>query len=135
MRLLKRKPDSDDFEQITFRADDLPPYAILSHTWTEGQEVTYDELLASTGRGKAGFAKVVSMGTRSQPEGAISYERVSLSRTIHPPHLTYGEQPRFTRTYYQYWSLMQLPKSEYDTRLQAIPLRQLTHLVDMVDLE
>jgi hypothetical protein len=25
--------------------DKIPPYAILSHTWDEGQEVTFDDLM------------------------------------------------------------------------------------------
>jgi hypothetical protein len=69
MRLLTYKPGSDDFKLVTFRTDDLPPYAILSHTWTEGQEVTYDELQASTGKAKAGFAKIRFCGERAANDG------------------------------------------------------------------
>ena len=57
MRLLKLKPDGD-FELTSFDTDNLPPYAILSHTWIEGQEVTYNELVAGTGKEKAGYAKI-----------------------------------------------------------------------------
>jgi Heterokaryon incompatibility protein (HET) len=64
MRLLKRKPDGD-FELITFNTDDPPPYAILSHTWTEGEEVTYSELLAGTGKHKTGYAKIRFCGERA----------------------------------------------------------------------
>jgi hypothetical protein len=67
MRLLKRKPDGD-FELITFNTDDLPPYAILSHTWT-GQEVTYNELVASTGKDKAGYAKIRFCVERAAADG------------------------------------------------------------------
>ncbi|KAH8723021.1 heterokaryon incompatibility protein-domain-containing protein [Phaeosphaeriaceae sp. PMI808] len=62
MRLLTRKSD-DDFELVTF-TDELPPYAILSHTWTDG-EVTYDELVAGIGKHKPGYEKIRFCGERA----------------------------------------------------------------------
>ncbi|KAF2740903.1 HET-domain-containing protein [Polyplosphaeria fusca] len=56
MRLLKSRSNDNGFELTTF-TDEIPPYAILSHTWDNG-EVTYDELVAGTGRNKAGYAKI-----------------------------------------------------------------------------
>jgi hypothetical protein len=50
---------NNEIQLTTFLDEEnLPPYAILSHTWTEGQEVSYDELITSTGRDKAGYAKL-----------------------------------------------------------------------------
>jgi len=70
MRLLRCKPDSDgDFELITFDTDRLPPYAILSHTWIEGEEVTYPELVAGTGKNKTGYAKICFCGRRAMADG------------------------------------------------------------------
>jgi hypothetical protein len=57
MRLLKRLM-RDDFQLISFNDKNVPPYAILSHTWAEGEEVVYHELVAGTGKGKAGYAKL-----------------------------------------------------------------------------
>ena len=57
MRLLRRKSD-DGFELVTFKPNNPPPYAILSHTWIEGEEVTYGELVAGTGTNKAGYNKI-----------------------------------------------------------------------------
>ncbi|KAJ4286311.1 hypothetical protein N0V90_013345 [Kalmusia sp. IMI 367209] len=57
MRLLQRL-SSDDFELTSFDDDHPPPYAILSHTWIEGQEVTYDELVDGIGRDKTGYNKI-----------------------------------------------------------------------------
>jgi hypothetical protein len=57
MRLLKRSADGG-LELTSFNTDDPPPYAILSHTWTEGQEVTYRDLVAGTGKEKDGYAKI-----------------------------------------------------------------------------
>jgi Heterokaryon incompatibility protein (HET) len=68
MRLLKRLPGGD-FELISFNDDGPPPYAILSHTWTEGQEVTYNELLAGTGKDKTGYAKIRFCGGRAAADG------------------------------------------------------------------
>jgi hypothetical protein len=56
MRLLQSNSNCDGFELTTF-TDEIPPYAILSHTWNNG-EVTYDELVAGTGKNKAGYAKI-----------------------------------------------------------------------------
>src|SRR6186713_415295 len=57
MRLLKRLPDGG-FELVSFSDNSLPPYAVLSHTWAEGQEVTYNELVAGTGKEKTGYKKL-----------------------------------------------------------------------------
>jgi hypothetical protein len=64
MRLLRRK-SNDGFELATFKADDIPPYAILSHTWVDGQEVTYQELKDGTGKDKAGYDKIRFCGERA----------------------------------------------------------------------
>ncbi|KAH8586097.1 heterokaryon incompatibility protein-domain-containing protein [Bisporella sp. PMI_857] len=74
MRLLKRL-SGGDFELISVNDDDSPPYAILSHTWTDGQEVTYNELVASTGKGKTGYAKIRFCVNRAAEDG-IEYSWV-----------------------------------------------------------
>lgn len=63
MRLIKSVPGGG-FKLSTFKDDDIPPYAILSHTWSEGGEITYDELVAGTGKNKAGYAKLRFCGER-----------------------------------------------------------------------
>jgi hypothetical protein len=68
MRLLKRLP-GDTFELTSFDDDDPPPYAILSHTWREGQEVTYQELEAGLGRDKMGFDKIRFCGEQAAVDG------------------------------------------------------------------
>jgi hypothetical protein len=59
MRLL-RYSSTGAFNLVEPLADNdvIPPYAILSHTWIEGEEVTYEELVAGTGKLKAGYAKI-----------------------------------------------------------------------------
>ncbi|KAI9696141.1 MAG: hypothetical protein M1820_008282 [Bogoriella megaspora] len=68
MRLLSCKA-SDNFELTDFNDDKLPRYAILSHTWIHGQEVTYDELVAGTGKEKAGYGKLRFCCERAAQDG------------------------------------------------------------------
>lgn len=68
MRLLKRLPNGA-LELISFRDDDPPPYAILSHTWTDGQEVTYNELVSSSGKHKTGYTKIRFCADRAADDG------------------------------------------------------------------
>jgi hypothetical protein len=68
MRLLKRSPNGD-LDLISFDDDEPPPYAILSHTWTEGQEVTYNELVSGTGKEKTGYAKIRFCVDRAAEDG------------------------------------------------------------------
>ncbi|KAF5487532.1 Vegetative incompatibility protein HET-E-1 [Colletotrichum siamense] len=41
-----------------FFGEGIPKYAILSHTWTEGQEVTFQEFSAQKARNKSGWTKI-----------------------------------------------------------------------------
>lgn len=65
MRLLKRLQAGGGFELTSFNDDLAPPYAILSHTWTIDQEVTYNELLAGAGTDKLGYAKIRFCGEQA----------------------------------------------------------------------
>ncbi|KAH8813211.1 kinesin light chain 1, partial [Xylogone sp. PMI_703] len=67
-RLLKRLPNGD-LELVLFNDDNPPPYAILSHTWTEGQEVTYNELVSGTGKDKTGYDKIRFCVDRAAEDG------------------------------------------------------------------
>jgi hypothetical protein len=69
MRLLKCLTGDGAFELTSFNDDLVPPYAILSHTWTDGQEVTYNELLAGTGTDKRGYAKIRFCSERAAADG------------------------------------------------------------------
>jgi hypothetical protein len=68
IRLLKRSP-TGDFELISFHDGDAPWYAILSHTWANGEEVTYGELVAGTSREKTGFARIRFCSERAAADG------------------------------------------------------------------
>ena len=47
----------------------LPPYAILSHTWEDGQEVTYKHLMDGTGKSKRGYDKIQFCGQQAERDG------------------------------------------------------------------
>lgn len=70
MRLLKRVPGGG-FELVSHSSDKTPPYAILSHTWTEGEEVTYNELVTGTlaGKDKTGYSKLRFCGDQAAEDG------------------------------------------------------------------
>jgi hypothetical protein len=42
--------------QLIERHSKIPPFAILSHRW-EGEEVTFDDMQASPGRGAEGWIR------------------------------------------------------------------------------
>jgi hypothetical protein len=69
MRLLQRLPDGN-FQLISYDDDDrTPQYAVLSHTWSQGQEVTYRDLINETGRDKTGFKKLRFCSDRAAADG------------------------------------------------------------------
>ncbi|KAH9205088.1 P-loop containing nucleoside triphosphate hydrolase protein [Leptodontidium sp. 2 PMI_412] len=57
MRLLELV-GPDEYSLVQAPTHNTLPYAILSHTWTEGQEVTYQDLITGAGKGKSGYDKI-----------------------------------------------------------------------------
>jgi hypothetical protein len=49
--------------------DTIPPYAILSHTWEDGQEVIFKDLVNGTGQSKTGYDKVRFCGQQAERDG------------------------------------------------------------------
>jgi hypothetical protein len=67
MRLLKR----NNFGVVTLTEDfieHIPQYTILSHTWG-AEEVTFGEMMAGTGKSKAGYDKIRFCGEQTQRDG------------------------------------------------------------------
>ncbi|KAK8099538.1 uncharacterized protein PG998_012779 [Apiospora kogelbergensis] len=52
-----------------FGPQNIPPYAILSHRWIEGQEVSFEEMRQSPPRGKSGYAKIKQCCELAKKEG------------------------------------------------------------------
>jgi ankyrin repeat protein len=58
MRLLQRY-DTGKIALTQFSDEDVPPYAILSHTWgADAAEVTFEDLMNGTGKDKLGYKKI-----------------------------------------------------------------------------
>ena len=69
MRLLERKSNGElsltkDFENTT-----PPLYAILSHCWEDGEEVSFDEMKQGLGRSKLGYRKIQFCGDQADRDG------------------------------------------------------------------
>lgn len=70
MRLLLRSNTGEFGLTKEFVGDDItPPYAILSHTWREGEEVTFKDLIEGTGQEKAGYEKIRFCGQQAERDG------------------------------------------------------------------
>ena len=70
MRLLECTGNNEFVLTKDFLGDDtIPPYAILSHTWKDGEEVTYDELKNSSGSTKRGYEKIRFCGEQAKRDG------------------------------------------------------------------
>ncbi|KAF1996946.1 heterokaryon incompatibility [Amniculicola lignicola CBS 123094] len=70
MRLLLRSSTGEFSLTKEFVGDDvIPLYAILSHTWKEGEEVTFQDLKEGTGQDKAGYNKIRFCGQQAERDG------------------------------------------------------------------
>ncbi|KAH8626005.1 hypothetical protein IG631_19884 [Alternaria alternata] len=59
MRLLHRLPGSSDFSLVERFGEEIPPYAILSHTWgSDEDEVTFAGLRDTLVKKKTGYSKL-----------------------------------------------------------------------------
>jgi hypothetical protein len=61
MRLVKfgGNGDLNDLSLVEFTDRNIPPYAIISHTWGESsEEVTFQDIISGIGKNKAGYRKL-----------------------------------------------------------------------------
>jgi hypothetical protein len=49
--------------------DTIPPYAILSHTWVDSQEVTFHDMLEKNGKSKTGYSKIQFCAQQAKRDG------------------------------------------------------------------
>jgi hypothetical protein len=69
MRLLEINNDGS-FGLTKFAANEIPSYAILSHTWdADDQEVTFQDLINGVGSSKKGYKKIKFCGKQAQKDG------------------------------------------------------------------
>ena len=70
MRLLEIQQDGTlSLTEDLLGDDSVPAYAILSHTWQEGEEVTFDNLKDKTENNKAGYSKIYFCAQQAQCDG------------------------------------------------------------------
>ena len=69
MRLLTFQDDGE-FSLTKDLVDNLPPYAILSHTWgDDDDEVSFKDLLEGSGKSKAGYRKIQFCAKQAARDG------------------------------------------------------------------
>ncbi|KAH8696902.1 heterokaryon incompatibility, partial [Phaeosphaeriaceae sp. PMI808] len=68
MRLLELK-GSGEFNLTKDLTDNIPPYAILSHTWKENEEVTFKDIVEGSGKNKARYRKIQFCGEQANRDG------------------------------------------------------------------
>ncbi|KAH6724975.1 P-loop containing nucleoside triphosphate hydrolase protein, partial [Leptodontidium sp. MPI-SDFR-AT-0119] len=68
MRLLEMKAPGE-FSLVQVAPNATPAYAILSHTWIDGQEVTYQDLINGAGNSKSGYDKIKFCGEQATRDG------------------------------------------------------------------
>lgn len=69
MRLL-RCASGGEFGLEKFQGEDVPPYAILSHTWgANDEEVTFEDLMRGTGEHKTGYKKIMFCEQQAVTDG------------------------------------------------------------------
>jgi hypothetical protein len=69
MRLLQLKDDGE-FTVAEFVGKNIPPYAVLSHTWgLNSEEVSLKDLIDGTGKSKAGYKKIRLCGKQAANDG------------------------------------------------------------------
>jgi hypothetical protein len=73
MRLLERNSAGEFSLTKDFVGDDIPGYAILSHTWgADAEEVTFQDLMNGTGKDKPGYNKIRFCGDQAR-HGGLQY--------------------------------------------------------------
>jgi hypothetical protein len=69
MRLLNLNADGS-VSLTTFLGNQIPSYAVLSHTWeADNNEVTFQDLMNDVGSSKAGYGKIQFCGEQAQKNG------------------------------------------------------------------
>lgn len=70
MRLLERNSAGELSLTEDFVGDNIPEYAILSHTWgADTEEITFQDLMDGTGKSKAGYKKICFCGEHARRDG------------------------------------------------------------------
>ena len=126
MRLLQIH-ESGDFSLIERFGDDIPPYAILSHTWgAPNEEVTFQDVQAGSGADKRGYRKILFCGTQAADDGLKFFwvdtccidktSSAELSEAINSMYMWYGAAQVCYAYLADVTSIGSLPYSRWFTR-------------------
>lgn len=65
--------------------DEIPPYAVLSHTWEDGQEVTFNDYISGEGKEKAGYEKIHFCGQQAQRDNLQKFwvDTICINKSDH----------------------------------------------------
>ena len=70
MRLLQRLPDNSGISLVEHVGNNIPPYAILSHTWgLDDDEVTFKDITKGRGNSKPGYRKLTLCSEQATKDG------------------------------------------------------------------
>lgn len=128
MHLLEHNNSSEFSLAKDFVDDDIPRYAILSHTWGEDtEEVTFKDLIENTGKSKAGYEKIRFCGEQAKRDG-IQYfwvdtccidksSSAELSEAINSMFRWYRDAAKC----YVYLSDVSKPAVKYDDKPDRLP--------------
>src|ERR1700761_2873233 len=96
MRLLECKPDGDlVFHEST--RENVPAYAILSHTWlaNNNEEVSFQDVEVGTGKSKAGWRTIQFCADKAAADGLqyfwIDTHKALIFRDADGAFLSWGE--------------------------------------------
>ena len=123
MRLLKYSEEGE-LTLISFNDNELPPYAILSHTWgPDNEEVTFADLEKHEGKDKPGYEKIYFCGQQARQDGLQHFwvdtccidktDNAELSQAIRSMFRWYQNATRC----YVYLSDVSTGKRKFDNRL------------------
>jgi archaellum biogenesis ATPase FlaH len=74
MRLLKRSDDGNlSLTEDLIGDKEVPTYAILSHTWQDGQEVTFDDWTKGNAKSKVGYEKIRFCAQQAERDGLYHF--------------------------------------------------------------
>lgn len=104
MRLLQYS-ESGELSIYSFEEGDIPPYAILSHTWgADRDEVTFADVQTGDGETKPGYMKILFCGRQAQHDGLQYFwidtccidksNKAELSQAIQSMFCWYGNAAR-----------------------------------------
>ncbi|KAK8113031.1 hypothetical protein PG984_013557 [Apiospora sp. TS-2023a] len=84
--------------QLESFMDQAPPYAILSHTWVDGEEVSFQELQIGACLDKSGYTKIENCCSQAKLDGlSYAWRRMSSSRISVAERMSWAATRQTTR--------------------------------------